>query len=284
MDTATSSASADGPVRVTRRGAVLLIELNRPEARNPLAAATVAALDEAVREAGADDAVRVLLFTATGDAFSAGGNLSNLQDRLGVPPGPDGRDPIAAGNRLYGDFLARLCASPKVSMAVVQGHAMGGGAGLVCACDISVAVASARYGFPEAAIGLVPGQILPFVAARIGVPAARRLMLTGERIDGVEAHRIGLIDYLAHDSAELAERTGAVLSSVLGCGPTASMQTKRLLRQVVQAPAGTALASYLDEAAGVFAQQMRTEAVEGVAASRARRKPQWAMPAPPLTH
>jgi isohexenylglutaconyl-CoA hydratase len=279
-----TSAPADPPVRVTRRDAVLHIELNRPEARNPLGADTVAALDAAVREADTDDAVRVLLFTATGDAFSAGGNLSNLQDRLGAPPGPDGRDPIAAGNRLYGDFLARLCASPKVSVAVVQGHAMGGGAGLTCACDIAVGVAGARYGFPEAGIGLVPGQILPFVAARIGVPAARRLMLTGERIDGAEAHRIGLIDYLAQDAAELAERTRTVLSWVLGCGPTASTETKRLLRQVAQAPAGPALVRYLDEAAGVFAHQMRTEAVEGVAASRARRKPQWAVPAPQLTH
>ncbi len=284
MDTATISASADEPVRVTRRDAVLHIELNRPEARNPLGPDTVAALDAAVREGGADDAVRVLLFTASGDAFSAGGNLANMQDRLGAPPGPDGRDPIAAGNRLYGDFLARLCASPKVSVAVVQGHAMGGGAGLICACDISVGLAGARYGFPEAAIGLVPGQILPFVVARIGVPAARRLMLTGQRIDGIEAHRIGLIDYLAHDPADLAERTSAALSGVLGCGPTASIETKRLLRQVAQPHAGAALASYLDEAADVFAHQMRTEAVEGVAASRARRKPQWAVPAPRLTH
>ncbi len=153
---------------------------------------------------------------------------------------------------------------------------MGGGAGLACAADISIGVAGARFGFPEAAIGLVPGQILPFVAARIGVPAARRLMLTGERIDGAEAHRIGLLDYLVQDGADLAARTDAVLASVLACGPAATVGTKRLLRLAPQLPHASALASYLDEAAELFARQMRTEAVEGVAASRAKRKPQWA--------
>lgn len=271
---------SDAPVRIARRDAILHIELNRPEARNPLGAETIAALETAVKEADADPAVRVLLITAAGDAFSAGGNLGNLQDRLQAPPGPDGKDAIAVGNRLYGAFLSRLAASPKVSVAAVQGAAMGGGAGLACAADLSIGIAGARFGFPEAAIGLVPGQILPFVAARIGMPAARRLMLTGERIDGTEAHRIGLLDYLVQDAAELETRTRAVLASVLACGPSASMGTKRLLRQVAQPPQGAALERYLDEAADLFAAQMRTEAIEGVAASRAKRKPGWAVAVP----
>lgn len=275
-----ASSSPDAPVRITRRDAILHIELNRPEARNPLGAETIAALEAAMTQADVDPAVRVVLITAAGDAFSAGGNLGNLQERLQAPPTPDGKDAIAAGNRLYGAFLSRLAASPKVSVAAVQGAAMGGGAGLACAADLSIGVAGARFGFPEAAIGLVPGQILPFVAARIGMPAARRLMLTGERIDGTEAHRIGLLDYLVQDTAELETRTRAVLAAVLACGPSASMSTKRLLRQVAQPPQGAALERYLDEAADLFAAQMRTEAIEGVAASRAKRKPGWAVAVP----
>ena len=276
MDLATPSAATDAPLRIARRDAVFHIQLNRPEARNPLGADMIQALDAALEQAEADAAVRAILITAAGEAFSAGGNLGNLQERLQAPAGPDGKDPIALGNRQYGAFLTRLAASPKVSVVAVQGHAMGGGAGLACAADISIGLASARFGFPEAAIGLVPGQILPFVAARIGVPAARRLMLTGERIDGTEAHRIGLLDYLAPDAEALASRTTAVLTSVLACGPSASAGTKRLLRAVTQLGEG-ALDAYLDEASNLFAQQLRTEAVEGVAASRARRKPQWAV-------
>lgn len=281
MSIAPSTPADDAPLRISRHDAVFHIELNRPQARNPLGAEMIAALGAAIDEAEADRTVRALLFTAAGEAFSAGGNLGNLQERLQAPTGPDGKDPIAAGNRLYGDFLARLAASDKVSVAVIQGPAMGGGAGLACAADISIGLASARFGFPEAAIGLVPGQILPFVAARIGVQAARRLMLTGERIDGAEAHRLGLLDYLVQDAAELASRTRATLDAVLACGPAASAGTKRLLRQVAGRVDGNGseLARYLDEASTLFARQMRTEAVEGVAAARARRKPGWAVSA-----
>lgn len=281
MSIATSTPAADAPLRIVRHDAVFHIELNRPQARNPLGAEMIAALGAAIDEAEADRTVRALLFTAAGDAFSAGGNLGNLQERLQAPAGPDGKDPIAAGNRLYGDFLARLASSDKVSVAAVQGPAMGGGAGLVCAADISIGVTSARFGFPEAAIGLVPGQILPFVAARIGVQAARRLMLTGDRIDGAEAHRLGLLDHLVQDAAELATRTRAILDSVLACGPAASAGTKQLLRRIANRVdgQGSDLARYLDEASTLFARQMRTEAVEGVAAARDRRKPEWAVSA-----
>lgn len=281
MSIARPTPAADAPLRIFRHDAVFHIELNRPQARNPLGAEMVAALGAAIDEAEADRTVRAVLFTAAGDAFSAGGNLGNLQERLQAPAGPDGKDPIAAGNRLYGDFLARLASSDKVSVAAVQGPAMGGGAGLACAADISIGVASARFGFPEAAIGLVPGQILPFVAARIGVQAARRLMLTGERIDGAEAHRLGLLDYLVQDAAGLASRTRAILESVLACGPAASAGTKQLLRQVANRADGhgSDLGRYLDEASTLFARQMRTEAVEGVAAARAKRKPEWAVSA-----
>lgn len=278
MVTTTRPPPSDEPVRITRRDAVFHIELNRPEARNPLGADTIVALAAALDEAEANRAVRAILFTASGDAFSAGGNLGNLHDRLQAPPGPDGRDPIAAGNRLYGTFLTRLASSSRVVVVAVQGHAMGGGAGLACAADINIGVASARFGFPEAAIGLVPGQILPFVVARIGVQAARRLMLTGERIGGTEAHRLGLLDYLVQDSEELATRTQAVLEAALACGPAATAGTKQLLRKV-PGQDSCQLATYLDEASELFARQMRTEAIEGVAASREKRKPSWAVPA-----
>lgn len=281
MDTAAipspSPSPAEPPVRCTVRGAVLQIELNRPAERNPLGADTVEALTDGLARADSDPAIRVVLFTGAGEAFSAGGNLGNLAERLQEPPGADGRDPIARGNRSYGEFLQQLQRSPKTTVASVRGAAMGGGAGLVCAVDIAIGAAGAKFGFPEASIGLVPGQILPFVAARIGVQAARRLMLTGERIDAAEAHRIGLLDYLVADAADLPARTEAVIASIVGCAPRASAHTKQLLRSILGQEAWEAegLVRYLDGASELFARQMRSEAIEGVAASRARRKPDW---------
>jgi len=264
-------------VRASRVGPVFRIHLNRGDARNPLGAEMVQALGEAVESASALGGVRVILFTAAGPAFSAGGNLGNLGDRLAAAAGPDGKDPIAAGNRRYGEFLTRLTQVPQVTVACVQGAAMGGGAGLACAVDISIGSPEARFGFPETAIGLVPGQILPFVAARLGLPAARRLMLTGRRIDAAEACRIGLLDHVAESHQALPALTRQVLESILATAPQASARTKRMLGQLPMAPleSNAALCGYLDAASELFAQQMRTEALEGVSAAREKRPARW---------
>lgn len=268
---------ADPLVRSAVRDGVFHIELNRPAMRNPLGAEMVEALSDAVSEASARPAIRVILITGAGDAFSAGGNLGNLAERLQAPPSADGQDPIAVGNRRYGAFLEQLGNSPKTTVVAVRGAAMGGGAGLVCTADISIGSVGAKFGFPETSIGLVPGQIMPFVAGRIGAQAARRLMLTGERIDAVEAHRIGLLDYLVNDASQFQARVDALVSTLVSCAPVASATTKRMLRS----PLGreewhtAGLHSYLDQASTLFARQMRTEAIEGVAAARAKRQPDW---------
>ncbi len=273
-------------MRTVVRGAIFRIELNRPDARNPLGADMVKALSQALDQAEQMDSVRVILFTAAGKAFSAGGDLGNISDRLAVKPGADGQDPIAVGNRRYGEFLARLTRSPKVTVACVHGAAMGGGAGLACAVDIAIGSPAARFGFPEVGIGLVPGQILPFVSARLGAQVARRLMLTGERIDATEAHRIGLLDYLAESEETLPMRARDILELVIATAPAASAATKRLLTQVrtLAAQPPEALTPYLDAASVTFAQQMRSEAVEGVTAARERRPARWNVGAdvPPL--
>ncbi|QIL69407.1 enoyl-CoA hydratase/isomerase family protein [Diaphorobacter sp. HDW4B] len=269
--------STEDWVIATRQGAVFNIHLNRGESRNPLGGGMVPAMSAALHDATQSPEVRVILFTAAGPAFSAGGNLGNIHDRLSEPMGTDGRDPVAAGNRQYGEFLTQLVHCPKVTVASVQGAAMGGGAGLACAVDISIGSPVAKFGFPEVTIGLVPGQILPFVAARLGLQTARRLVLTGERIDAKEAHRIGLLDYLADSPETLPEKTQEVLRHLIAAAPNASVVTKRMLSCVPLAPlAGNAdLPTYLDAASHWFASQMRTEAVEGVTASRDKRAASW---------
>lgn len=260
-----------------RKGSVYSIRLNRGESRNPLGGGMVQALSAALSDATQQPEVRVIVFSAEGSAFSAGGNLGNIHDRLSERVGADGLDPIATGNRLYGEFLTQLVNAPKVTVASVQGAAMGGGAGLACAVDIAVGSPTAKFGFPEAAIGLVPGQILPFVAARLGLQAARRLTLTGERIDATEAYRIGLLDYLADSSEKLLEKTDQVVQMIAATAPNASRITKRMLSAL---PTGTlagniALPHYLDGASHLFATQMRSEAVEGVTAAKEKRPASW---------
>ncbi len=254
------------------------IVLNRPDQRNALAADMVSDLTAAVSAAISDDAVRVILIRAAGDIFSAGGNLNSMKDRLAAAQTEDGQDPIALGNRKYGKFLEMFSACSKPTVVVVTGPAMGGGAGLVCAADIAIGSMQARFGFPEASIGLVPAQILPFVVGRLGIQHARRLMLTGERINADEALRLGLLDHLADSPETLEACVERVARNIVHCGPVALARTKELLRSsfgiIHDSPEN--LSSYLDQASHLFAQQMRTEAVEGVAAVKEKRKPDWA--------
>lgn len=276
--TTEEGAADSGPfVRTKAQGAIFRVELNRPLARNPLGADMMTGLESALDEAEKNPAIRVILFTAAGKVFSAGGDLGNIASRLAVKAGPDGKDPIAAGNRRYGAFLMRLCRTSRLTVASVQGPAMGGGAGLVCAVDITIGSPTARFGFPEVGVGLVPGQILPFVSARIGLQAARRLMLTGERIDAVEAYRIGLLDYLVASPELLEQRTQVILEQLVAAGPSAGAATKSLASEVraLDFEARMDLSAYLDAASDAFARQMRTEAVEGVTAARERRQTQW---------
>lgn len=273
---------SSSPVRVERRNGLCEITLNSPESRNALGVDMVDALTAAVVQASADAATRVILITAAGEVFSAGGNLSNMTERLAAQPEAGGQDPIAAGNRRYGKFLELFSACPKPTVVAVRGAAMGGGAGLVCAADIAIGMQGAKFGFPETTIGLVPAQILPFVAARIGVQHARRLMLTGERVNALEALRIGMIDYFVEDAKALQGQVDRITALIAGCGPVALASTKQMLRTAFDMATWQTegLPRYLDAASQLFAQQMRTEAIEGVAASRAKRSPNWNLTLP----
>ncbi|HEY9270298.1 enoyl-CoA hydratase/isomerase family protein [Achromobacter sp.] len=283
MNLAQSGVATGSPLLTRRDGAIFHMVLNRPEARNPLGAEMVERLEDALSQAEDDAAIRVVAVSAAGPAFSAGGNLGNIADRIAASLDADGRDPIAAGNRRYGRFLERFAGSSKITVALAQGAAMGGGAGLVCAADLAVGMRDARFGFPEVSIGLVPAQILPFVAARVGLQAARRMMLTGDRIDADAARSIGLLDYVFDAGQSWDEGIAQLLRRCVDAAPRAAGQTKRMLRDLFgqQRWHEEELGAYLDTASQHFARQLRTEAVEGVAAAKARRRPDWDA-APPV--
>ena len=272
-----SNDTGDTAVSIDLSDGVFRIVLNRPDSRNALGREMVEGLMQALDQAIADSRARVIVFAAMGKAFCAGGNLGNVNARLAEPIGEDGRDPIAIGNRFYGKFLESLTRTPKPTVAVVQGAAMGGGAGLVCAVDIAIAISDAKFGFPETSIGLVPAQILPFVAARIGIQQARRMMLTGERISAEAAFQIGLVDYLEQDAQSLGARLEQVTTALKHAGPKALENTKTMLRTLfgMRDWQEHGLSEYLDNAADVFAAQLRSEALEGIDAARTRRTPVW---------
>ncbi|MDM0018471.1 enoyl-CoA hydratase/isomerase family protein [Variovorax saccharolyticus] len=253
-----------------RRQDVLFATLNRPETRNALAPEVVAELARVLDLAEADDAIRALVLRGSSGFFCAGGNVGSFKARLDADP-TQGDDPVAARNREFGRFMQRLAALPLPVIAAVEGAAMGGGMGLACGADIVLATPDARFALSETSLGIIPAQIAPFVVARLGHRVARRLGLSGERINGQTALRLGMVDELAADSAALDELLAQWLSRIGACAPHANRVLKPLLHRCGHEDD----AALLDDAARRFAACMRDEGAEGIAAFREKRASAW---------
>jgi len=258
-------------VRSLRQGGFLFLTLDDAATRNALSPQMVEELRAAVDAAAADATLRAVVLRGAGGFFCAGGSMGSFQQSQQSAARPGEIDPIAANNRRFGDFMLLLSRLPKVLVAVVEGAAMGGGFGLACAADVVLARRDAKFALSETTLGLVPAQIAPFVVARIGQANARRLALTGERIDAAEARRIGLVDHVADEATALEARLVAILQGIARCAPGANAETKTLFQRC----AGMDFAPILDAAAQAFARQMRREGAEGVAAFRDKRDAAW---------
>ena len=258
---------------VQREHGILWITLHHPATRNALSPEMVAELSQAIAQAAQDSSVRAFVLRGSAGFFSAGGNVGNFQSRLQASA-QDGEDPVVSRNRAFGHVLQALTALPMPVLAVVEGAAMGGGMGLACCADIVLATEDARFALSETGLGLIPAQIAPFVQARVGRRVALRLGLSGERVSGALAQQLGLVDALAADSTALDALQAQWLNRILACGPQANRSLKALLsRDVADDPS---LGAWLNDAAQRFAQCMRREGAEGIAAFRERRAPAWA--------
>lgn len=256
------------PIEVQRQGALATLWLNRPAARNAFDEHLLEALTAALLVLAADDSVRVLLLAGRGPAFCAGADL----EWMGRMAGCSEVENLADAGRLAGTLRA-LATFPKPTIARVQGAALGGGTGLVAACDLAVATSEASFGTTEVRLGLIPATISPYVLAAIGARAARRYFLTGERFSAAEAQRIGLVHEVCAPAALDATVAAWVETLLLGA-PGAQRAAKRLVDDV----AAQALSPELiaETSRRIAAARASPEAREGIAAFLARRKPGWA--------
>lgn len=258
-------------IRIETRGAFVFATLDSPATRNALSDAMVAGLSEAIALAGSRPETRALIIRGAGGTFCAGGDFSRFRAMMADAAPTDGPDPIAVFNRAFGAMLERLQACPVATIAVVEGAAMGGGAGLAATCDFVIASSTAKFGMPEVTLGLPPAQIAPFVAARLGHGAALRLMLTGRRIGALQAMQCGLADDLLEPEA-LSDGVNALLAELGRAEPAALRATKSILQKLRT----EALAPTLDFAALAFSAALRSgTASEGLAALSAKRAAAW---------
>jgi enoyl-CoA hydratase/carnithine racemase len=237
------------------------LTLNRPEKRNPLSPATIGELVAAFEAAKADAAVRAVVLTGAGKVFSAGGDLSAMS----------GGGPAAAKPASLVDLFLTMSHLGKPIIAMVNGHAMAGGLGLMVACDLAIASDAAQFGTPEINVGLWPMMIMAQIFRNVSRKAAMELILTGDRIDARAAERIGLINRavpagdLEHVTLELARKLAKKSPMVMKMGLSAFYETQDMdLERALP---------YLQ--AQLLAVLATEDAREGLTAFFEKREPQW---------
>ncbi|HEY2327336.1 MAG TPA: enoyl-CoA hydratase-related protein [Gaiellaceae bacterium] len=242
-------------LRVERDGALLRIAMARPERRNAFDASLIAELTDAftdVRDA------RAVILTGDGPSFSAGADVEWMRSSVELSHDEN----VADALRLRA-MLDAIDGCPAPVVARVQGHALGGGCGLVACADIVIASPDALFAFSEVKLGIVPAVISPFALAKIGSGAARRYFVTGERFGADVALRIGLIHEVA---ADLDAAVDQVIAELLSAGPNAARAAKELARAPLSAE---------ETARRIAAHRTSDEGQEGLRAFLDKRSPDW---------
>ena len=245
-----------GALRIERDGDVLRATLARPGSRNAFDAALIAELSEAFVDVGT---ARAVVLSGEGASFCAGADVEWMRASVDL----DREANVADANALRG-MLEAIDRCPVPVVAVVHGHALGGGVGLVAVADIVLADPGTVFAFSEVKLGIVPAVISPYALRRIGESAARRYFVTGERFDAETALRIGLVHEVTSDlEAALARLLGELRTA----GPRAARHAKRL---VLDRPDGPETARLIAE------RRTSDEGQEGLRAFLERRRPNWA--------
>ncbi|WP_238443481.1 enoyl-CoA hydratase-related protein [Salsipaludibacter albus] len=209
---------------------VVTLTIDRPEVRNAMSPELMTALTDTLADLADDPDVRVVVLTGSGEVFSAGGDLEWMREGVDKD-----RAEHEADSARLADVFRAVDEFPAPVVGRMNGHAIAGGTGLMCACDVVVAVRGAKMGFTEVRLGIAPATISRIVLPKIGPSAARRWFLTGELFDTEVARDMGLVhEVVAPD--ELDDRVEEVVSALLLGAPEAQRRTKTLVRDVLADP------------------------------------------------
>jgi enoyl-CoA hydratase len=252
------------PVILSIHGPVGVVTITRPNALNAIDMTVLELLDKCVHQLEADKKARVIVFTGSGKAFSAGGDIAAM------------RAMSRAAGQEFGErghaFLNDIERSRLISIAAINGYALGGGAELALACDLRIGSTDAVIGFPEVRVGLFPGWGGSQRLARlIGAPRSKYLIFTGEHIGAQEALAMGLLNRVV-DSDELIPTCMAVAGQICANSPLAVTQVKKAIVYGLEMPMAYALRLEIEAWLVNFASADR---VEGLTAFLDKRKPHW---------
>ncbi len=249
------------------QGQVATVWLNRPDVRNALDEVLLSEITQAITHLEQDDGVRVIILAGRGSVFCAGADLNWMKRMAAYSAEQNKNDAMGLAT-----MLKTLKEVSKPTIARVHGAAFAGGMGLAAACDVVVAEPAAEFCLSEVRIGLIPSTISPYVIQALGIQAAKRYMLTAERLSAKEAHRLGFVQELCEEGM-IDTSIAQIAKALIAGGPMALAQTKALMKSVVNRPLDDELIS---QTAGLIAQvRASPEGREGIASFLEKRLPAW---------
>jgi methylglutaconyl-CoA hydratase len=254
-------------IEIEYSGAVAWIWMNRPGVHNAFDESLIEELTGALVNLGDDAEVRAIVLSGRGRSFSAGADVAWMKRQ-----GSASLEDNTADARKLAELFRALAESSKPTVARVHGAAIGGGLGLVAACDIAIGSSTALFATAEVRLGLIPATIAPYVVRAIGERQARWLFQTGERIDASTALRVGLL-HATSTPEHLDERVQATIDDLLLGAPRAQKAAKDLVRAVANRPITAELRE--DTARQIALCRADAEAVEGVSAFLEKRPAAW---------
>lgn len=249
---------------------IATITLNRPQVHNAFDDGLIADLTAALVDCERDSAVRAVVLTGAGASFSAGADLNWMRGMAKASEEENRADSLRLA-----ELMRTLNFLSKPTVARVNGSAYGGGVGLVACCDIAIGVDNAKFSLSEVKLGLVPAVISPYVVAAIGLRHARRLFISGEVFDAVQAARIDLL----HEAVAPEQLDAAVeraLHFMAKGGPVAQAEAKQLALRIGGMTRESAERADIENAALIARLRVSAEGQHGLSSFLDKQAPDWA--------
>jgi len=251
---------------VSKKDDILTVSLNRAEVHNAMNETLMNELTACFKDISQDDTIRIVILTGNGKSFCAGADLNWMKSMVSYSIQENIKD-----SNLLLDLYNSIYLCPKPVIGKINGHAFGGGLGLVAVCDITCAIPGLKFAFSEVNLGIIPSVISTFVAKRISVSNMRRFFLTGERFDTTTAHEVGLIDYVLKPE-ELDSKIQNYVTQLQSSGPIAIKEVKNLLN-MYQALDEESFKKFTVQKISEL--RVSKEGQEGINAFLEKRKPKW---------
>ncbi len=253
-------------IEVFKKTDVATVSLNRPEVHNAMNEPLMKELTNCFKDISNDNTIRVVVLTGNGKSFCAGADLNWMKSMVNYTKEENIKD-----SRLLLDLYETINICPKLVIGKINGHAFGGGIGLIAVCDITISIPGLKFAFSEANLGIIPSVISTYVSPRVSAADMRRLFITAERFDSTIAHKIGLIDYIVNPEV-LDAKVDFYIEQSRSSGPLAIGEVKNLIKNLRK----MSIEKYKEFTIEKISElRVSQEGQEGINAFLEKRKPKW---------